>query len=989
MTLPADIQREETFAEWRVKINQIIANTFDVSNDLSEIASATVARTNLEMNNYQNIKHKYDATVDPVGTGDALAGYSVGSTWYNETDDQAFHCVAVSGNDATWKSIESIFDVESNKKFDGFLINGEHSNFTDDLNTIVTNSVYGIGTTVTNKPTDFTAGRAFIHTYANTPVSVLYITQIMYGSGTVANSAYKVWMRSYNGTVWTAWDRVDLTKMSKLTDVDLTGVATNDLIKYNAGTWVSFTPVINSLDDTTITAPITNDLLRYNGTKWIDSSFSEVNAILDDLSDVSGTVAGIEGQILMKQSGVWSPTTFNPTPPLNNLSDVTITIPIDNQFLRYDGENWINETITYVINDLTDVDTVTSAPADGEVLGWVAGNNRWEPITYDQLAGTSHSHTLLDDATDDATALTLIKRDVNADFSARYVNADLIGDIRATNGTVVLNNGALGTDATFTGDVTGNLIGNADTASAFNASRSILFTGDVAGSATWDGAGTLTVSNMTVQPDSVALGIDTTGNYIATVSGTANEISVTGTGETANVTIGLPDSVTVASDLIVGGDLIINGSTVTVNSTTMTVDDPIITLGGDTAPVADDNKDRGVEFNYHDGTTPRVGFFGWDDSVNRFSAYHNATNTAEVFAGTLSDAQFGRVFAPLTGNVTGDVYASDGSSVILDNGTNGSDAVFTGSVVGNADSATKWASSRTLNFIGDATGNISFDGGNVISDITLTVVDDLHNHLIANVDGLDTALASKINTVDIDDLPINGAASVPISSNWAYDHTVLFDAHTVSFDAHIASSTGHPRDTRNLAVSAKAVDSDKLDDLDSTQFLRSDTADIKTSGILTFNDSVYATFGTGNDVEFYCDGTNMYTDLNSTGADNWHIRDGTTNRITIGRSTGDLTVTGTLIETSDARVKTNLEKIENAWDKVNNLNGYTFDRLDIKTSRQTGVIAQEVLNVLPEAVTEDENGHLAVAYGNMVGLLIEAIKEQGKEINALKAILAK
>ena len=53
-------------------------------------------------------------------------------------------------------------------------------------------------------------------------------------------------------------------------------------------------------------------------------------------------------------------------------------------------------------------------------------------------------------------------------------------------------------------------------------------------------------------------------------------------------------------------------------------------------------------------------------------------------------------------------------------------------------------------------------------------------------------------------------------------------------------------------------------------------------------------------------------------------------------------------------------------------------------TRQTGVIAQEVLKVLPEAVAEMDDGKLTVAYGNMVGLLIESIKELKAEIDTLK-----
>lgn len=107
---------------------------------------------------------------------------------------------------------------------------------------------------------------------------------------------------------------------------------------------------------------------------------------------------------------------------------------------------------------------------------------------------------------------------------------------------------------------------------------------------------------------------------------------------------------------------------------------------------------------------------------------------------------------------------------------------------------------------------------------------------------------------------------------------------------------------------------------------------------------------------------------------------------------------GNVTAYSDIRVKENLEIIPNALEKVRKLNGYTFDRTDIETDnegnapkkRQAGVVAQEVLEVLPEVVSgneDDPDGHLSVAYGNMVGLLIEAIKEQQEQIEELKARL--
>jgi len=118
---------------------------------------------------------------------------------------------------------------------------------------------------------------------------------------------------------------------------------------------------------------------------------------------------------------------------------------------------------------------------------------------------------------------------------------------------------------------------------------------------------------------------------------------------------------------------------------------------------------------------------------------------------------------------------------------------------------------------------------------------------------------------------------------------------------------------------------------------------------------------------------------------------------------------GNVTAYSDIRVKENLEVIPNAIDKVKKLNGYTYDRTDQElatpeeaavtynhnpTNRHVGVIAQEVLKVLPEAVTGGPNSmagteddHYSVAYGNLVALLIEGMKEQQIQIDELKALI--
>lgn len=156
--------------------------------------------------------------------------------------------------------------------------------------------------------------------------------------------------------------------------------------------------------------------------------------------------------------------------------------------------------------------------------------------------------------------------------------------------------------------------------------------------------GSGTMSFATVIDDSVS-----GTNLTSTLAGldTTHAENVHGSGST-NIIIGSSTNtpnVQVTGDVIVDGDLMVSGTTTTVNSTTVTVDDPVFTLGGDTAPSGDDNKDRGIEFRYHDGTSAKLGFFGYDDSEREFTAYVDATNNDEVFSGTLAAAKFGTVEA--------------------------------------------------------------------------------------------------------------------------------------------------------------------------------------------------------------------------------------------------------------------------------------------------------------------------------------------------------
>jgi len=193
------------------------------------------------------------------------------------------------------------------------------------------------------------------------------------------------------------------------------------------------------------------------------------------------------------------------------------------------------------------------------------------------------------------------------------------------------------------------------------------------------GDGTLTAS---FQPNSVVLGTDTTGNYIATIQGTENQITVTGSGvETAEVVLSLPQDIattssptfigatlnqirvgisavnkidtttgnlvldstggttTVDDNLIVTGTTTLQGST-NINSNTLNVLDPIVSIGGtqDGGPAnVDDNKDRGISFRWNDGNSSKVGFFGFRDSTGYFTFIPDASISNKVVSGDVGD----------------------------------------------------------------------------------------------------------------------------------------------------------------------------------------------------------------------------------------------------------------------------------------------------------------------------------------------------------------
>jgi len=306
-------------------------------------------------------------------------------------------------------------------------------------------------------------------------------------------------------------------------------------------------------------------------------------------------------------------------------------------------------------------------------------------------------------------------------------DATFRGDILAVDGTSVLDSGTDGTDAVFTGAV----VGNASTATALATSRNFSAAGaDVSAVATgFDGTGNvelaMVLSDTTVTAGSVGsttevpvLTIDAKGRITSATSQTiatsltiadaltgGNEDEVAGgeklvfvgtddeittTVSNNQVQIGLPANPTIGGNLTVSGDLTVSGTTTQVNTTNMAVEDSLVAYATGNSS---DAVDIGFFGKFNDGAAKTTGLFrdANDGDFHLFESQEDITGnvvdkTATGYAvATMVANLTGNVVGNLTGNVTGDVtgdiYAVNGSKV-LENGTDGTDASYTGSLTG-------------------------------------------------------------------------------------------------------------------------------------------------------------------------------------------------------------------------------------------------------------------------------------------------------------------
>ena len=280
----------------------------------------------------------------------------------------------------------------------------------------------------------------------------------------------------------------------------------------------------------------------------------------------------------------------------------------------------------------------------------------------------------------------------------------------------------------------------------------------------------------------------------------------------------------------------------------------------------------------------------------------------------------------------------------------------------------------------DVTGNIvvsgNVDGRNVATDG-------------AKLDGIEASATADQTDAEI---------------KTAYENNSDTNAFTDALQTKLNGiETGATADQTQSDINALNINADMVDNIHGTQLLRSDTSDTA-AGDITFTGGAGAISLTDSDIrsnsgtwtgeshgKLQYHSNSWYMQYYSAF---YHRDSGGSNRMTLD-SSGNVTYSGNVTAYSDERLKKDIVTIDNPIDKIKAMRGVYYKEIETDRPR-TGVIAQELEKVLPEVVmdiedTNPETGETtstkSVDYGNMVGLLIEAIKEQQDEIERLRAIL--
>lgn len=553
------------------------------------------------------------------------------------------------------------------------------------------------------------------------------------------------------------------------------------------------------------------------------------------------------------------------------------------------------------------------------------------------------------------------------------VNANdvAIGQSVGTGDTVTFATVNANLTGNVTGNLTGNVTGNADTATAWATGRSLTLSGDVTGTATGiDGSGNIAVTT-TIAADSVALGTDTTGNYIATgaVSGNGLSGSASAEGATFTVTSNATNANTASTIVFRDGSGNFSAGTITAslngNASTATdagtLDglDSTQFLRSDTSDSMSGNLtvsgDLTVDTNtlYVDSTNNRVGVgtsspytlleLSSTDPILRFNDSNGGTDTKNFelrYVGTNSPDIDGLYFR--TVNDANTVYSD--KMVILGSGN-----------VGIGTSSPAWQ----LHVKGTSNAVVQIEGA--------------------------SSAGSFVNFGDPSDTGV-GQIGYDHTSNYMRFKTNDTERMRIDSSGNVGIGRTDPADGKFGDGSSAFVTSGNATTIGSTHFA-TNSDDSSFIGMWSGHSSANPALAVKNTKALTF---GNWSALNGSGGFTERMRIDSSGNLLVGTTSGSdkVTVNGDVSATnfnttSDATLKTNVETLSGALNAVMSMRGVSFDWIENGNS-EVGVIAQEVEEVIPDLVNTNEQGIKSVKYGNMVAVLIEAVKEQQKQIEYLK-----